>query len=115
MITISRYLLLVGAIGCSSLYAEEADLVKDIQIIERPHPQCSDRFADGKMIMVQSSNKQHSIEVHLDRFFQNVRQAGRSVVVLKPNAGPSELGCSRVLADGAEQSWKIIKASRPKY
>ncbi len=112
MINISRYVLM-SAICCASLFAQAADLVKDIQIIEQPHPQCSDN--NGKMILVRSSNRQHSIEVHLDRFFQNVRQAGRSVIVLKPNAEPSELGCSRVLADGAEQSWKIIKANIPRY
>ena len=114
MIKISRYFL-VGAVACSSLFAQDPDLSKDVEIIARSHPQCSDRFADGKMIMVRSSNTQHSIEVHLDRFFQDVRQAGRSVIVLAPNGEPRELGCSRVLADGAEQSWKIIKANIPQY
>jgi len=64
----------------------------------------------GKRARVQSIDTRRTIEVQLERYFMDVRQAGRSVVVLTPEAEPVLLGCSRVLADEAEQYWQPVRA-----
>lgn len=91
-----------------TLAVQADDLFEKIDIFEEENAQCSTK--NGHMILVRSINTSSDIEVQLERYFQNVRQPGRSVVLLHPNDEPHELGCSRVLADSAEQRWKIVKA-----
>lgn len=85
----------------------ESELADYILLKEIVDASCANK--NGKMIVVESKEKNHSIEVQLERYFQNVRQPGRSVVVLEPGDKYKKLGCSRVLYDEAEQKWRIVK------
>ena len=48
------------------------------------------------------------IDLHLDRYFYDVRQGGRSMFPIKPSASQA-LGCSRVF--DAEQRWELVSAT----
>ena len=85
----------------------ESELADYVLLKEITDSSCANK--NGKMIVVESKKKKHSIEVQLERYFQDVRQPGRSVVVLEPDGKYKKLGCSRVLFDEAEQKWKIVK------
>lgn len=115
-----HFYLLALSLYHSLAYAAEigSPLSEFIHLYEIGHEQCSVR--DSKMIMVKSSNTEQMLEIQLDRYFMDIRQAGRSVVVLRPGTDAHQMGCSRVLAsrqmgcsevlaDNPRQSWKVVQ------
>ncbi|PHS26183.1 MAG: hypothetical protein COA83_03880 [Methylophaga sp.] len=104
-----QFYLFILSLCYSFAYAGQTQsmLFKFIHLSEMEHEQCSIRA--GKMIMVGSSNTKQTLEVQMERYFMDIRQGGRSVVILRPDTGLHEMGCSRVLTDGSKQSWKIVQ------
>ena len=66
---------------------------------------CEDK--GGARVFVKNLHKTQIIDLQLDRYFYDVRQAGRSMFPLKPESSQA-LGCSRVF--DAEQRWELISA-----
>lgn len=85
------------------------DAMKHVKLDTVFDPDCETR--SGELVVVSSTHPDRNIEAQLERYFMDVRQGGRSVVELKPGTEASPLGCNRVLMDGAEQYWKLVKAT----
>lgn len=76
-----------------------------IEFTEEPDQDCEEK--GGLRIFVHNRHQQQIIDLHLDRYFADVRQGGRSMFALAPgHAQP--LGCSRVFE--TSQYWKTISA-----
>lgn len=90
-----------------SVHAEDS-AVDYVHLIDKLDPETTDcAKSGGKRIYVVNKHKTDTIDVRVDRFFQDVRQAGRSVIVLR--AGEEQaLGCS--IALDAKQFWKIVSS-----
>ncbi len=61
----------------------------------------------GARDFVKNTHDEQIIDLHLDRYFYDVRQGGRSMFPIKPSASQA-LGCSRVF--DAEQRWDLVSA-----
>lgn len=62
----------------------------------------------GARIFVKNNHAEQTLDLHLDRYFYDVRQGGRSMFPLKPSTSQA-LGCSRVF--DAEQRWELVSAT----
>ena len=62
----------------------------------------------GERIYIVNQHQQNIIDVHLDRYFSEVRQGGRSMFPLKPEQ-KQMLGCSLVF--DAVQRWQLVSAT----
>lgn len=60
------------------------------------------------LLYIENTHPERTVEVHLEYYLGGVRQAGRSVKVLKSGAEPVALGCTQV--SGLDQRWKIVEA-----
>jgi hypothetical protein len=67
--------------------------------------ECTQR--DGQRVYVVNTHTESVIDVHIDRFFSGVRQAGRSMFAIAPGHRQA-LGCDTVM--GNEQRWELMKA-----
>lgn len=85
--------------------ADEHSASDYVLFTEKPDQDCEDK--GGARLFVQNKHQQKIIDVHLERYFDDVRQGGRSMFALAPNHAQA-LGCSRVL--DAPQHWQLIAA-----
>lgn len=66
---------------------------------------CSQR--GGRRVYAVNTHSSAVIDVHIDRFFSGIRQAGRSMFAIAPGYGQA-LGCDVVME--SQQSWELVKA-----
>jgi hypothetical protein len=64
---------------------------------------------EGSLLLIENTHPSNAIEVTLERVLGDVRQPGRSVIVLKAKAEPTKLGCNS--QGGIKQHWEIIEAA----
>jgi hypothetical protein len=67
--------------------------------------ECTQR--GGQRVYAVNTHPQAIIDVHIDRFFSGVRQAGRSMFAIAPDHRQA-LGCDTVME--SQQSWELMKA-----
>lgn len=100
----------IGGLFClvnsSVLIAEANEANHYIEFYEEWDEDCDEK--GGARVFVKNTHQTHIIDLQLDRYFYDVRQAGRSMFPLKPD-GSQALGCSRVF--DAEQRWELVAAS----
>lgn len=100
----------IGGVFCiansSVLMAEANEANHYIEFYEEWDEDCEEK--GGARVFVKNTHQTHIIDLQLDRYFYDVRQAGRSMFPLKPE-GSQALGCSRVF--DAEQRWELVAAS----
>tara|TARA_R110000787_G_scaffold47118_2_gene114222 strand:+ start:1245 stop:1631 length:387 start_codon:yes stop_codon:yes gene_type:complete len=103
-------LVFIGGLFCiansSVLMAEANEATHYIEFYEEWDEDCDEK--GGARVFVKNTHQKHIIDLQLDRYFYDVRQAGRSMFPLKPNVSQA-LGCSRVF--DAEQRWELVAAS----
>lgn len=93
-------------IGNSSVVLAEAnDATNYIEFYEEWDEDCEEK--GRARVFVKNVHETLIIDLQVDRYFYNVRQAGRSMFPLKPDASQA-LGCSRVF--DAEQRWELVAA-----
>lgn len=85
--------------------AEGVDASRFIEFYEEADEDCEKK--GGARIFVKNSHAEQIIDLHLDRYFYDVRQGGRSMFPIKPSESQA-LGCSRVF--DAEQRWELVSA-----
>lgn len=90
----------------SLVLAEDDDASQFIEFYEEADEDCEKK--GGARIFVKNSHAEQIIDLHLDRYFYDVRQGGRSMFPIKPSASQA-LGCSRVF--DAEQRWELVSAT----
>ena len=100
----------IGGLFClvnsSVLIAEANEANHYIEFYEEWDEDCEEK--GGARVFVKNTHQTQIIDLQLDRYFYDVRQAGRSMFPLKPNVSQA-LGCSRVF--DAEQRWELVAAS----
>ncbi|WP_296592026.1 hypothetical protein [Methylophaga sp.] len=100
----------IGGLFClvnsSVLIAEANEANHYIEFYEKWDEDCEEK--GGARVFVKNTHQTQIIDLQLDRYFYDVRQAGRSMFPLKPD-GSQALGCSRVF--DAEQRWELVAAS----
>jgi len=100
----------IGGLFClvnsSVLIAEANEANHYIEFYEEWDEDCEEK--GGARVFVKNTHQTQIIDLQLDRYFYDVRQAGRSMFPLKPD-GSQALGCSRVF--DAEQRWELVAAS----
>lgn len=89
----------------SVLMAEANEATHYIEFYEEWDEDCEEK--GGARVFVKNTHQTHIIDLQLDRYFYDVRQAGRSMFPLKPDTSQA-LGCSRVF--DAEQRWELVAA-----
>ncbi|MDO8825047.1 hypothetical protein [Methylophaga sp.] len=90
----------------SVVMAEANDASNYVEFYQEGDEDCEKK--GGFRVFVKNLHKTQIIDLQLDRYFFDVRQAGRSMFPLKPESSQA-LGCSRVF--DAEQRWELIAAS----
>lgn len=90
----------------SLIKAEGDDASEYIAFYEEGDEECEKK--GGTRIFVKNTHEKQIIDLHLDRYFYDVRQGGRSMFPLKPSSFQA-LGCSRVF--DAEQRWDLVSAT----
>ena len=100
----------IGGLFClvnsSVLIAVANEANHYIEFYEEWDEDCEEK--GGARVFVKNTHQTQIIDLQLDRYFYDVRQAGRSMFPLKPD-GSQALGCSRVF--DAEQRWELVAAS----
>lgn len=85
---------------------EAVDFISFEEIVDADtDSDCNQR--GGLRVYVLNRHPQRVIDLHIDRYFSTVRQAGRSMFALSPG-GAQPLGCNRVL--DAPQHWEVVRA-----
>lgn len=106
----SGLFFVIGGLFClvnsSVLIAEANEANHYIEFYEEWDEDCEEK--GGARVFVKNTHQTQIIDLQLDRYFYDVRQAGRSMFPLKPD-GSQALGCSRVF--DAEQRWELVAAS----
>lgn len=77
-----------------------------VELPQQEDTACADR--GGKRQYIRSMHETRTVKAYVVRYFMDVRQADRSILVLRPNKPPRKLGCTRVF--DAEQRWEVIDA-----
>ncbi|MGH8503610.1 MAG: hypothetical protein ACREVE_14275 [Gammaproteobacteria bacterium] len=91
----------------SAVHAHGGESVqKFVELYQQNDTACADR--GGKRQYIRSTHKSRAVETFVVRYFMNVRQADRSILILKPGKKSQKLGCTRVF--DAEQRWEVIDA-----
>src|SRR5690554_3994263 len=85
--------------------AEQGDASEFVAFYQEQDKDCEEK--GGVRIFVKNTHGSQIIDLQIDRYFYDVRQAGRSMFPLRPAASQA-LGCSRVF--DAEQRWELIAA-----
>ena len=93
-------------LSANSLVAAEDDASRFIEFYEEADEDCEKK--GGARIFVKNTHEKQIIDLHLARYFYDVRQGGRSMFPLKPSDSQA-LGCSRVF--DAEQRWELVSAT----
>ena len=93
-------------LSTNSLVMAEEDASRFIEFYEEADEDCEKK--GGARIFVKNTHEEQIIDLHLDRYFYDVRQGGRSMFPIKPSASQA-LGCSRVF--DAEQRWELVSAT----
>jgi len=100
----------IGGLFClvnsSVLIAEANEANHYIEFYEEWDEDCEEK--GGARVFVKNTHQTQIIDLQLDRYFYDVRQAGRSMFPLNPDDSQA-LGCSRVF--DAEQRWELVAAS----
>lgn len=89
----------------NKLVMAEQDASQFIEFYETADEDCEKK--GGARVFVKNIHTKRIIDLHLDRYFYDVRQGGRSMFPIKP-ATSQALGCSRVF--DAEQRWELVSA-----
>ncbi|AFJ03251.1 hypothetical protein Q7C_2115 [Methylophaga frappieri] len=95
--------LLLSAGGAA--WSAEKSIADFVNFAEIPDEDCEKK--GGLRIVVQNLHDKEVIDMHLDRFFSDVRQGGRSMFALAPRT-QQPLGCSKVFE--ARQHWELVSA-----
>lgn len=90
----------------SVVTADSNDASNFVEFYQVGDEECEEK--GGARVFVKNLHKTKIIDLQLDRYFYDVRQAGRSMFPLKPENSQA-LGCSRVF--DAEQRWELIAAT----
>lgn len=86
--------------------ANEQAAQAHVELLQRHDADCQER--GGKRQYIRNTHAARTVQAYVVRFFMNVQQADRSVLVLKPHAKAQKLGCTRVF--DAPQTWEVIGA-----
>lgn len=86
--------------------AGDGDGSQYVEFYEEADEDCEKK--GGARIFVKNNHAEQILDLHLDRYFYDVRQGGRSMFPLKPSTSQA-LGCSRVF--DAEQRWELVSAT----
>ncbi|WP_266276655.1 hypothetical protein [Methylophaga sp. OBS3] len=95
--------LLIGL--AQPVWSDEQSAADLIVFTQESDEDCEEK--GGKRIFINNRHQQHIVDLHLDRYFANVRQGGRSMFALAPQASQA-LGCSK--AFDSEQNWQLVNA-----
>lgn len=91
----------------SLLYADNINRYIEIKALmdTDTSSECAQR--GGLRFYISNTHPSKIIDIHLDRFFDNVRQPGRSMFALQ-SGHKQALGCNMVM--DSQQHWKLIDA-----
>ena len=98
-------LAILFATVSSQLALAESKASDFIEFYEVGDEDCEEK--GGLRVFVKNVHKTQIIDLQLDRYFFDVRQAGRSMFPMKPETSQA-LGCSRVF--DAQQRWELVAA-----
>lgn len=106
--TIVRSFICFTGVLCmlnGSATAGQNDASEFVAFYQQQDKDCEEK--GGERVFVKNTHDSQIIDLQIDRYFYDVRQAGRSMFALRPAASQA-LGCSRVF--DAEQRWELIAA-----
>lgn len=101
-----RLLLLTLLAPIGQVFAEAPLADQHVSFYTQSDEECAKK--GGERVFVKNTHADNMIDLHLDRYFFDVRQADRSMFPLQSGASQA-LGCNR--AFDAEQRWELISAT----
>jgi hypothetical protein len=101
--------MLVPAAGQLSVAADNQDAADFIEFAIVPDEDTSSDCTQrgGMRVFVINAHPDATIDLQIDRFFSDVRQAGRSMFALA-SGHRQPLGCNTVM--DSEQRWELVRA-----
>lgn len=108
MKTISKQFSILMLIGLLSpaVWSEPDSVAQSIVFYDKPDKDCEER--GGQRTFVKNNHSEQMIDLQLERYFYDVRQAERSMFPLAVG-DEQALGCNRVF--DAEQRWELVSAA----